>query len=321
MSHGDQVHDDRRGLHPGRRDVHLPVAAVRHRTLPDLRPPVPPRGRPHALRALLILGNFLDGSAGAPGSWTMDAFLDRAVDQIGAGSGRGSGRLRALRRGRLGRLRGPAGQGPGPPGGLRLRRQRPAPVGRARRPSPRRSAGTRAAELRVVDAADRFLGRPPGVIDPQEKRIRIGHTFIDVFRDEAKSIDGATFLAQGTLYPDVIESGVGVDGPAATIKHHHNVGGLPAELGFKLIEPLARPLQGRGPPPRPGAGPARVPGLAPPVPRPRPGRPLPGRGHRRSGSTSSARPTRSSSRSWPRPACTARSARRSPSSCPSSRSA
>jgi GMP synthase (glutamine-hydrolysing) len=95
-----------------------------------------------------------------------------------------------------------------------------------------------AAELRVVDASDRFLGALSGVTDPQEKRIRIGHTFIDVFRDEAKSIDGATFLAQGTLYPDVIESGGSIDGPAATIKHHHNVGGLPAELGFTLIEPL-----------------------------------------------------------------------------------
>src|SRR4029077_427643 len=61
---------------------------------------------------------------------------------------------------------------------------------------------------------------------------------IDVFRDEARSIANARFLAQGTLYPDVIESGGGADGPAATIKHHHNVGGLPAELGFELIEPL-----------------------------------------------------------------------------------
>ena len=74
--------------------------------------------------------------------------------------------------------------------------------------------------------------------DPQEKRRRIGHTFIDVFRDEARSIPGARFLAQGTLYPDVIESGGEPDGPAATIKIHHNVGGLPEELGFELIEPL-----------------------------------------------------------------------------------
>ncbi len=74
--------------------------------------------------------------------------------------------------------------------------------------------------------------------DPQEKRIRIGHTFIDVFKQEAKSIPGARFLAQGTLYPDVIESGGDPYGPAATIKYHHNVGGLPTELGFELVEPL-----------------------------------------------------------------------------------
>ncbi len=76
------------------------------------------------------------------------------------------------------------------------------------------------------------------MIDPQEKRKIIGRVFIEVFRDEARSIPNAKFLAQGTLYPDVIESGANPDGPAATIKTHHNVGGLPAELGFELIEPL-----------------------------------------------------------------------------------
>ena len=77
-----------------------------------------------------------------------------------------------------------------------------------------------------------------GVDDPQEKRILIGHTFIDCFKVEAAKIEDAEFLAQGTLYPDVIESGAAKDGPAATIKLHHNVGGLPEELGFELIEPL-----------------------------------------------------------------------------------
>ena len=74
--------------------------------------------------------------------------------------------------------------------------------------------------------------------DPQQKRKLIGYHFIDVFKAEAKHIENAKFLAQGTLYPDVIESGGAIDGPAATIKTHHNVGGLPAELGFELIEPL-----------------------------------------------------------------------------------
>jgi GMP synthase (glutamine-hydrolysing) len=77
-----------------------------------------------------------------------------------------------------------------------------------------------------------------GVTDPQAKRKKIGGLFIDVFTHEAKGLSGAKFLAQGTLYPDVIESGGSPDGPAATIKTHHNVGGLPEKLGFELIEPL-----------------------------------------------------------------------------------
>jgi GMP synthase (glutamine-hydrolysing) len=93
-------------------------------------------------------------------------------------------------------------------------------------------------DLHVVDAADRFLSRLAGVLEPQEKRIRIGHEFIEVFKEEARRIPRAHFLAQGTLYPDVIESGHGHAGMAANIKLHHNVGGLPKELGFQLIEPL-----------------------------------------------------------------------------------
>ena len=77
-----------------------------------------------------------------------------------------------------------------------------------------------------------------GISEPQEKRRRIGYEFIECFKAEAAKIDDAHFLAQGTLYPDVIESGADPDGPAATIKLHHNVGGLPEELGFELIEPL-----------------------------------------------------------------------------------
>ncbi|NOX54723.1 MAG: glutamine-hydrolyzing GMP synthase, partial [Planctomycetes bacterium] len=93
-------------------------------------------------------------------------------------------------------------------------------------------------DLHVVDASRRFLDELRGVADPQEKRRIIGRVFIEVFRKEAESIPDARFLAQGTLYPDVIESGANPDGQAATIKTHHNVGGLPDELGFELIEPL-----------------------------------------------------------------------------------
>jgi GMP synthase (glutamine-hydrolysing) len=93
-------------------------------------------------------------------------------------------------------------------------------------------------DLHVVDAAERFLTKLAGVTDPQQKRIIIGHEFIDVFKEHARRFADARFLAQGTLYPDVIESGRGVAGETANIKAHHNVGGLPAELGFELIEPL-----------------------------------------------------------------------------------
>jgi GMP synthase (glutamine-hydrolysing) len=95
--------------------------------------------------------------------------------------------------------------------------------------------------LRRVDASDLFLSRLKGVADPEEKRKIIGKTFIDVFQEEARRIPGVEYLVQGTLYPDVIESMSFHGGPSATIKSHHNVGGLPEKLGFKLIEPL-RPL-------------------------------------------------------------------------------
>jgi len=93
-------------------------------------------------------------------------------------------------------------------------------------------------ELRLVDARERFLGALAGVRDPQQKRLIIGREFIEVFQHEARRIEGARFLAQGTIYPDVIESGKGPAGLAATIKAHHNVAGLPAELDFELVEPL-----------------------------------------------------------------------------------
>lgn len=89
-----------------------------------------------------------------------------------------------------------------------------------------------------VDASDEFLGLLDGVTDPERKRKIIGGTFIDVFEREAKKIGGAKFLAQGTLYPDVIESVSFDGGPSVTIKSHHNVGGLPERMDMELVEPL-----------------------------------------------------------------------------------
>jgi GMP synthase (glutamine-hydrolysing) len=93
-------------------------------------------------------------------------------------------------------------------------------------------------DLRVIDARKQFLDDLAGIDDPQEKRRRIGHRFIQVFKEASADLKDARFLAQGTLYPDVIESGHGHAGTAANIKLHHNVGGLPKELGFELVEPL-----------------------------------------------------------------------------------
>jgi len=89
-----------------------------------------------------------------------------------------------------------------------------------------------------ADARELFLSRLDGVSDPETKRKIIGKTFIDIFDEEAHKIGGAEFLAQGTLYPDVIESVSVLGGPSATIKSHHNVGGLPAHMKMKLVEPL-----------------------------------------------------------------------------------
>lgn len=91
--------------------------------------------------------------------------------------------------------------------------------------------------LRIIDASDRFLARLRGIDDPEKKRVTIGHTFIEVFEEAARSFQGADFLAQGTLYPDVIES-ISVWGPSETIKTHHNVGGLPDDMELEVIEPL-----------------------------------------------------------------------------------
>lgn len=89
-----------------------------------------------------------------------------------------------------------------------------------------------------VDASERFLKILQGVRDPEEKRHRIGHEFIRVFEEEARKLGPIDFLVQGTIYPDVVESGATPGGPTAVIKSHHNVGGLPADLRFRLVEPL-----------------------------------------------------------------------------------
>jgi len=186
----------------------------------------------------LVLGNFLDRVCGNPHDWTMEAFIARSADEVRARVGEDERVVCGLSGGvdsavcaaLLAKALGPRVVCVFVDNGL-LRAGERAAVAKT-------FGSWNGAELRVIDAEAQFLDALRGVVDPQEKRRRIGHAFIDVFRREALSIPGARFLAQGTLYPDVIESGGEPDGPAATIKIHHNVGGLPEELGFELIEPL-----------------------------------------------------------------------------------
>jgi GMP synthase (glutamine-hydrolysing) len=236
MSHGDQVDQLSEDFIPLASTPTCPLAAVKHRTLPifglQFHPEVshtPSGGR--------ILKNFLYDICGCSGLWQMSSFVDRTVADLrtrighhrvicGLSGGVDSSVTAAL----LVKAVGPQVACIFVDNGL-LRLGEIESVRKTFR-------GHFQADLHVVDAQERFLAALHGVSDPQEKRRIIGHVFIDVFKAEAQRIQGARFLAQGTLYPDVIESGAAADGPAATIKTHHNVGGLPKELGFDLIEPL-----------------------------------------------------------------------------------
>ena len=236
MSHGDQVVLSNNDFIALASTETCPVAAVRHMQRPvyglQFHPEVA-----HTEHGGKILRNFLYEICGCRGTWKMSAFIDRTVVELkqriggkrvicGLSGGVDSSVTAAL----LKRAIGSQVACIFVDNGL-LRRNELEAVKRT-------FQGAFGVELHAVDASKRFLNALAGISDPQQKRTIIGHVFIDVFRDEAKTIENAAFLAQGTLYPDVIESGGAADGPAATIKTHHNVGGLPKELGFELIEPL-----------------------------------------------------------------------------------
>jgi GMP synthase (glutamine-hydrolysing) len=236
MSHGDQVHEISGDFKSLATTPTCPVAAVRHRTRPIFGLQFHPEVN-HTPEGRRILHNFLYDICGCRGLWKMSSFIDRTVEGIRArvGSSRvicglSGGVDSSVTAALLIRAIGKQVACIFVDNGL-LRQGEQDSVKRTFHDNFH-------ADLHMADARKRFLDALGGVTDPQEKRRIIGHVFIDVFKDEAQHIENAHFLAQGTLYPDVIESGGALDGPAANIKMHHNVGGLPKELGFELIEPL-----------------------------------------------------------------------------------
>jgi GMP synthase (glutamine-hydrolysing) len=236
MSHGDQVRDDAGIFEVLGSTRTCPFAAVRHRELPIFGVQFHPEVT-HTPDGKDILRNFLVRVCGCRTTWRMSDFIEQTVSEIrervgpsrvivGLSGGVDSSVAAVL----LHRAIGDQLTAIFVDNGL-LRHREAETVERRFRES-------FGIDLRVARAADRFLDKLQGVTDPEKKRKIIGHEFIEVFKDAAEEYTDARFLAQGTLYPDVIESTAAHGGPTATIKTHHNVGGLPAELGFELVEPF-----------------------------------------------------------------------------------
>jgi GMP synthase (glutamine-hydrolysing) len=235
MSHGDRVERPPSGFHASASTTNAPIVALED---PERRiygiqfhPEVS-----HTVSGERILRNFLYRICGADGDWAMASFVDEAVTAIRSQAPEGrvlcalsggvdSSVVAAL----LTRAVGERLTAVFVDNGL-LRKGERWEVEKS-------LASALGLPLVVADAASRFLGELDGITDPEEKRRTVGRVFIEVFEEEAARLGDVRYLAQGTLYPDVIES-VSVRGPSAVIKTHHNVGGLPEKLGFELVEPL-----------------------------------------------------------------------------------
>jgi len=238
MSHGDRVLEVPRGFEVLARTKDTPVAAMadRERKLYGVQfhPEVT-----HTAQGLDILRNFLVREAGCSGTWRPDSFIEAAVQRL----------QETLRDGRaLCALSGGVDSAVAAALTERAIGDRLTCIfvdhGLLRAGEAQQVCGAFAPRVRSflhVDAADDFLKALRGVTDPEEKRRVVGEQFIRVFEREAAKLGGFQFIVHGTLYPDVIESGGQADGGArvtATIKTHHNVGGLPADMGLTNVEPL-----------------------------------------------------------------------------------
>ena len=237
-SHGDRVDQAPPQFHVTATSPNAPVAGIQHDQKPIYGLLFHPEVA-HTARGGEILHNFLFAICGCTPDWTPGHFIDQEVARIrevvgpsgraicGLSGGVDSAVAAALVHRAIGNRLTCVFVDHG-----LLRRGEREQVEQTFR-------AHLGMDLRVVDATHRFLRELKDIEDPEEKRRRIGHTFIDVFEDAARHVEGQVgFLVQGTLYPDVIESASPKGGPSATIKTHHNVGGLRPNLPWRLIEPL-----------------------------------------------------------------------------------
>lgn len=235
MSHGDRIRKLPPGFEAIGRTDNSPVAAMRDRRrrlyAVQFHPEVA-----HTLRGREILSNFLFRISGCAGDWTIESFIRQATakirDQVGGDNiimGLSGGVDSTVAATLIHQAVGDQLTCIFVDNGL-LRRNEPESVVSL-------FSDRFKIKLVAVDARSEFLGALAGLLDPELKRKAIGRVFIEVFEREAAKIPGVRYLGQGTLYPDVIES-VSFKGPSATIKSHHNVGGLPERMKLGLVEPL-----------------------------------------------------------------------------------
>ncbi len=236
MSHGDKVTSLPKTFETLATTPSCEFAAVKHREHPFFGVQFHPEVK-HSVNGLLVLKNFLFNVARCAGDWQMSSFIDEQCDRIRKQVGKGHV------------ICGLSGGVDSSVVAALISKAIPGQITcimvdngllRSGEVEEVRDAfeGHFNLKLIVADAAKQFLTRLEGVTDPDEKRKIIGEVFIRVFEAEARKVKGADFLAQGTLYPDVIESVAAHGGPTAMIKRHHNVGGLPDDMKFELVEPL-----------------------------------------------------------------------------------